>query len=389
MPARTIQPASELTVAVWLRAASVLCFCIFLAACRSESQAQEDDAQARVLSVTYSQVRMHGIEDTETGLATIHARRSPSIAAEIAGRLMHIHFDEGQAVLENDLLAEIDSRDYETDFERSEAEVSRIRVLVDQKERQLERQQRLHSNGHISSHVLEDVEAEFAALREELRAARSDHETAERRLSRTRVLAPYDGIVSARLASEGDFVDSGTVLVEMTTNGVLQVRIPLPESAANRLEKGQEVRLWHGNRPDEIHLGEVRQMAPEVDTDSRSVTAIAELDEAPENWRAGTSVNAKILLERREAILVPAESVVRRPAGSVAYVLEDNLAHERAVEIGRRTSEWIEITDGLATGDNVVIDGAGFLTDAIPVDATLQDWAPALAQAESGAPAEY
>jgi multidrug efflux pump subunit AcrA (membrane-fusion protein) len=76
---------------------------------------------------------------------------------------------------------------------------------------------------------------------------------------------------------------------------------------------------------------------------------------------------------RDDSLTVPAESVVRRPAGTVTYVLEDGTARERTVETGVQSGDWIEILSGLAAGERVIRSGAGFMTDGAPVQVASGD----------------
>ena len=81
------------------------------------------------------------------------------------------------------------------------------------------------------------------------------------------------------------------------------------------------------------------------------------------DWPPGGSVTARVVLASRDGVVVPAGSVVRRPAGDVVYVVKDDKAVERKVTVGIRTSTLAEVLSGIETGETVVVSGAGFLTD--------------------------
>jgi RND family efflux transporter MFP subunit len=143
--------------------------------------------------------------------------------------------------------------------------------------------------------------------------------------------------------------------------------LPFPERVADSLVPGQSVRLRvnSGNQAVNATISELRPM---IGTNSRAVEAIVELDN-PGTWRPGNSVSATVVLSTRTGqALVPALSVVQRPAGSVVYVLDGDTARQRVVEIGVRTNGDVEVRDGLAEGERVVVDGAGFLTDGTRVE---------------------
>jgi len=90
-----------------------------------------------------------------------------------------------------------------------------------------------------------------------------------------------------------------------------------------------------------------------------------------ENWQAGASVNAVVVIGETEAVVVPEQSVVLRPAGDVVYVIRDNWAEQRIVKTGLRQEGKVEIIEGVTAGEIVAVDGAAFLTDQTEV--TIKD----------------
>jgi RND family efflux transporter MFP subunit len=346
---------------------SVAC-AVLVAACQGETGEAGEEA-LRAIAVTQAEARRQLIEDTETSLGTVDAKSAPQIAAEVSGVVTGIYVESGDKVEGEAVLARIDASDYEIEQTRAAAQLERLDILLAQQEREIVRQRRLRDQGHISRAALEEREANVAALRQELSAARSDLDSAERNLRRTEIRAPYDGVILNRLISEGDFVDSGTALFEMARAGIMLVQIPVPETLVDRLEPGLAVRLTGSARNGAPVVGTVTQIRPQVGESSRAITVVAEI-ENPGGWHVGSSVNAEIVLEERDSIAVPAQAVVRRAAGSVVYVIDGNLARERTVTVGRRVGERVEILDGLAEGEQVAVDGAGFLSDGSAVEAS-------------------
>lgn len=328
---------------------------------------EQQETPRRAVAVTFVEAEPSAIEDVERTLATVEAKWSARIAAEVAATVETILVDAGDRVEPGMLLATLDSRDFEIEVARASANVRRLDTRIASTERDVARQRQLAERGHVSDAALDAAEAELAALREELEAARSELDRAQRNLERSSIRAPHGGTVAERLVSEGDYVTAGTVILEIPRADRLQVRIPVPEAAAQRLELGMPVRLSTVAAGNGV-TAEITQIQPRVTESSRTVTVVAEIDN-PGGWRPGSSVNAEIVTETRRAIALPPTSVVRRAAGNVVYVIEDGIARERPVSLGRRTSHWVEITEGVSAGDRVVVDGAGFMGDGTSVDA--------------------
>jgi hypothetical protein len=113
-----------------------------------------------------------------------------------------------------------------------------------------------------------------------------------------------------------------------------------------------------------------------VGTNNRAVEALVDLP-AGTDWPPGGSVTARLVLASRDGVVVPAASVVRRPAGDVVYVVQDGKATERKVTVGVRTSERAEVLTGVEPGETVALAGAGFLTDGALVAVRDPGQAPA------------
>ena len=111
----------------------------------------------------------------------------------------------------------------------------------------------------------------------------------------------------------------------------------------------------------------INQIRPAVNINSRAIEVIIYL-ENPGAWRPGGTINGTVIIGQHEnGLLVPSRAVVRRPAGKVVYQIENNIAHQRLVTTGQRQGDLIEITNGLADNEKIIVDGAGFLTDGASV----------------------
>jgi RND family efflux transporter MFP subunit len=180
------------------------------------------------------------------------------------------------------------------------------------------------------------------------------------------VLAPVDGVIQQRLVSKGTYVANGEALFQIATRAVLRVHLPVPETVLGRLRTGQTVYLTTPTAPGQTVTGTISELRPVVSTGSRAGEAIVELPN-PGDWSPGASVVGRVVLERRDSVVVPAVSVVLRPAGQVAYVVEGDTVRQRKVQVGERLGSELEIVSGLAAGDRIAVDGAAYLSDGAAV----------------------
>ena len=336
-----------------------------LGAC--ERPAENRKAAPPPTLITVVRAEAGAIEVGELTLGTLEAVLDPKVGAEAAGRVVRMLADAGKAVKKGELLALIDPTDSALQGRADETEIRRIEALLAQQERLVERQVQLVARGFISSNAADDAKAQRDALRESLAAARVRREQSRRSEAKARVVAPFDGIVEARIAAQGDYVKVGDPLYRMVSSRRLLAHLPLPEAAASRLKPGLPVRIGSPQIPGRTIRGVLSEIRPSVSEVSRSIDAIVEIDNDA-GLRSGGTVDAFVITARKDgAILVPEHSVVLRPAGKVVYVIEGEKAHVRTIETGAAAEGRIEIVKGLAAGETVALDGAGFLTDGAPV----------------------
>ncbi|MCC5795499.1 MAG: efflux RND transporter periplasmic adaptor subunit [Chromatiales bacterium] len=322
----------------------------------------------RAVRVTTMAAEATRIEETEWAVGVIESRRSPRIAAEVAGQVRRLHVDEGQRVRAGQLLAEIDDAQYRYERTAQQAEVGRLEAQIRNRELDLGRARRLVDERLVAAEQVDGLEAELDALREQLRGAEARVADSERRLARTRVQSPVDAEVAARLIDEGDFVSTGTVAFDLVDVDNLRIRLPFPEYLATELRAGLPVRLTSAAAGEAEVEATITEVRPGIDPASRSLVVIVDFAN-PGGWRPGASVRAEVVLSVREqAVTVPQVAVVRRPAGEVVYVVNEGRAEERLVRRGLRSGRMVEILEGLSPGDTVIVDGAGFLTQGTPVD---------------------
>lgn len=308
----------------------------------------DEPADERAVPVTTATIRLGEVEVIERTVGRIEAATTPTVAAEVAGRVVAVEVDAGDRVGTGDLLARIDDTNYRN-------AVQRLVALYEQQERTVDRLRRLRAENSVAQSQLDEAESQLTALEAQLGDARTA-------LRRTQVVSPVNGRVQQRFVSIGDFRGMGDPVFRVSTDDRLRIVLPFPERLAAQLAVGLEVRIESPLDGTDV-VAAVTELRPMVGATSRALEAIVELDN-PGGWRPGGSVSAAVVVAvRNERAIAPAQAVVQRPSGQVVYVVDGDRARERRVTLGIRLNGDIEVASGLQAGDRVVVDGAGFLTD--------------------------
>jgi membrane fusion protein, multidrug efflux system len=345
-----------------LLAAGVLA-ALLVAGCGDSQSDAKKAAGPAPTSITAAKAEVRALELTEDSVGSLEHFIDPKVGAEVAGRVVSVAGFVGKKVKRGDPLAEIDAVDFEIQNRVDAAEVARLETLVANQERIVANQQKLVEKNYISQNAVDEAIAQRNALAEQLKSARARLDANRNSLRKTKVVSPIDGEVEVQIVAPGDYVKVGDPLFQLVSTSKVHAHLPFPESAGPRLRVGQLVRITSPLVPGVVLQAKIDELRPSITATTRALDVIVKFD-TDGKFRGGGTVNAQVVTGRKEnAVVVPEQSVILRPAGKVVYLIEDGKAVQRVVETGVRKDGLIEIVSGLAGGETVAADGAGFLTN--------------------------
>lgn len=345
----------------------VLCGTLVLsvAGCSRQSDNAEEPEAGVPITVTQAMLRDVPVEISSTG--RLESRAAPAVAAEVDGRVMRLAVDEGENVAQGAVLAELDATMPRLEQQAARAELQRLRAMRENAQARANRLRDLRGKGFVSVEQLDDAEAALAMARAEEGAVEARLRLAEDQLARTVVRAPLAGSIQTRLVSIGDFVKRGSPLFEIATSAKLRAVLPFPESLGTQLAAGQAVSLSSALVPGFVAKGVIAEIRPSVGRNSRAVWAVVDI-ENPGQWRPGATVRGEVVVAvHRNAVLVPAQALVRRPAGEVVYLIEQGQARQRMVSSGVQIDGLVEVDGSIAAGDSIAVEGAAYLSEGAAV----------------------
>jgi membrane fusion protein, multidrug efflux system len=290
---------------------------------------------------------------TEEVVGTVRAKLHAAIEAKISARIEEMRVAPGDAVKAGDLLVKLDARETQARFEQALAE-------RDQLQRDAARLRSLLAQNAVSRQEFETVESRYRVAV----AAVSETETM---LSYAWVLAPFDGIVTRKLADVGDLATPGRSLIEIDNPKALRLEAEVPESLIARVEAGAKLRVRAADRPD--FIAPVSEISPAANPISRTFTVKLDLP-APAGMRAGQFARVAVPLGEHEGIWLPKSALVVRGQMELVFVLPKagDKALLRLVKTGKHMGDSVEVVSGISAGERVVVDGALQLNDGQPVE---------------------
>lgn len=341
--------------------------------CRPTEQPRPSGIHLRKPRVAVAEATAREIEYVVEAAGSVEAREEISIPARVSGILDAVRFQEGDAVGEETVLAEIEVERYRLGEERAKAEFDHARAQAELAETVYRNRLALHEEGKklkkewVTDEQMAVWRADLEKARADQERSRVDLELAARSHRDARVRPPIRGLINRKLVSKGEFVKPETVVATILNLETLHVRFTVPELEASRLAPGQEITFSVGstNAAFKAKLFHLNQKA---DAFTRAVECKAEVQGRDNALRAGTFATIRTVTGRQAGIIVPERAVLPTERGFIVSVVEQGRVKHRIVTPGLRIDGGIEIRKGLGTGEKIIVDGGAGLREGMEVD---------------------
>jgi len=350
----------------WVLSARLLMFAMLLLTAPMAASAQPASL------VRVDKVRIEALSRTVPVIGRLVAQRSGDVPAEIEGVIGSFSVEVGDRVVQDQAIAvlKVDSLKARLDlanaeFAQAQAELASVRAelrLARQEDDRLEEQRKtgVYSKGRFDDSLQKVAMAEAKMNREQatVRARAAAVELARINLAKTRIVAPYDGVVTRRMSETGSYVKSGDPLVHLMSDRALEIEAEVPYSRLGGLTPGFEVdfELDDGSR----HRATVRAILPVENplTRTRPVRFVPRFRNLAAALADAQSATVFIPVgARRDVLTVHKDAVIKRNGRDLVYVIAKKSAQPRQVELGIAVGGRMEIKRGLKAGDTVVIRG--------------------------------
>lgn len=333
------------------------------------------------LFVTYSQAaddRQPAAPKPALTVTTVQPQRSPwavqlsangnvaawqeaSIGSEASGlRLLEVRASVGDVVRAGQVLATFAAESVQADVAQARANVLEAEANALDASGNAARARTLQTTGALSEQQITQYQTTEQVAKARVAAARATLAVQQQRLQQTQVRAPDSGTISARSATVGAVLGSGTELFRMVRRGRLEWRAEVTAAELERIQVGTTVQVRTAQGPPV--QGKVRMVAPTVDPQTRM--GLVYVDLPASSLKPGMFASGAFALGQTTALTVPQTAVVVRDAFSFVYrVGKDQRVTQLKVQTGRQLADRLEITSALAPDAVLVASGAGFLND--------------------------
>ena len=276
-------------------------------------------------------------------IGSLLSDESTMVSAEVAGRVAEIWFSEGQPVKKGAVLVVLDDA-------VAQAELSQARANLALAQSRFDRSSRLQNAGFVSAEAREDAS-------NALKLQQASVELAQAKLDKTRVVAPFDGVIGLRSVSVGEFVTPGQHIAPLEAVSMLKVDFRLPERNVADVKVGQTLTLSVDAMPGRTFEGVVYAVSPLIEAGGRSVLVRARVDNAAGLLHPGMFARVQLITSESIALVVPESALSPSGQSQFVYRVVEGAAERVLVQLGERRGGLVEIVGGLQAGDLVVFSG--------------------------------
>jgi membrane fusion protein, multidrug efflux system len=343
-----------------------------VAACRSGDASADTSAASTAVLVGPENIAVVTAEEIRTGptlSGALQAEREANVRAEIPAAVMETYAEAGQRVPAGAVLARLDDRAIRDQELSARAGVSTAQNASDIAKRELERAEALVKAGAIAERDLERARNGALAAATQLANAQAMHASASAQLRKTRITAPFAGVISARPVSAGDVVSPGAALFTIVDPSTMRLEASVPAQALTAVRVGLPVEFAVAGYPDRRFVGRVTRVNPTADPVTRQVRIIVTIPNAGAALVGGLFAEGRVASEARTSPVVPLGAVDERGVRPSVMRIKNGKVERVEVELGLRDNqtESIEVRAGLTPGDTILLGTARGLTPGVPV----------------------
>lgn len=283
----------------------------------------------------------------EEVVGTVRSKLRSVVEAKVSGRILEYLATPGTLVKSGDLLARLDVQEIQ-------AKVDQAKAMLDQAQRDFERQKTLVDSKATSRQ-------EYDAANAHLKMTEAGLSEAETMMSYAIVTAPFDGVITRKLADVGDLAMPGKPLLEIEAPTVLRFEANLPEGLLEHIQMGAKMNVTISSVSIPLDAI-VSEISPVADPASRTFMVKLDLPAAV-GLRSGQFGRVAVPVAETKLLLVPESAVIRRGQMELMFVAKDGKALLRLVKTGKRLDDKVEVLSGIEEGEEIIVSEVAGLTD--------------------------
>ncbi|MDQ3341300.1 MAG: efflux RND transporter periplasmic adaptor subunit [Myxococcota bacterium] len=347
------------------RIALGLCVVASLSACKKNEEAVAKAPPAAPLKLELAVTTEAPAPKQIVLTGIVKADQRLEVTADTAGKVLGVMVDRGQRVKQGQELVRLDVRTQALGAREAQANVASARAQRQLAEEECKRAQSLLDKGAITRSEYDRQSTQCTSALQQVAAAEARAGMMAKSLQDGVVRAPFDGVISDKNVTAGDWVQPGRPLFTLVDDDPLKIELSVPEAAVRAVQKDQKVEIEAVAQPGKTYTATVTRLGAEIGR-SRSLIVEATLEKS--DLVPGMFAEARLTVGQETRPVVPETAVVKRGKTWHAFVVVKGEAQDRIVQLGSKPAAGqVSIVQGLVKGDRVVAKVTELVVDGVRV----------------------
>jgi RND family efflux transporter MFP subunit len=332
---------------IFLLSAAILAF----SGCRNQDQSLTADVE---IPVSVEDIRLKSIEEFVNTTGTAYPKGEIELKSKITatyyleknpstGRMWQM----SDKISAGAVVARLEDREYVISVKLETTQLN-----LELSESELKKQESLYEKGGVTLKELKTASIEYEN-------AKNNLENAKLQMEKTKITAPFNGvIVDLTYHTQGTQIESGASIAKIMDYATMYMEVQLPEKYISVIKPSQVVKLTNYTIPEDTIIGQVSQLSPAIDADTRTFKGNIQINNSKYLLRPGMFVKADIVTNHMDsAIVIPKSIILSRQRGKTVFIIDRGVAAERIIETGLENLTDVQVTRGLARNERVVTSG--------------------------------
>jgi RND family efflux transporter MFP subunit len=329
--------------------------------------------RVRVISVELTKAERKPVPVDVDSIGTVTPISSVALKSRVETTIVSVHFEDGAKVNQGDLLFTLDARQIDAQIEQAAGMVAKDQAQLEGAQRDLKRYSDLIGKGATTQVSVDNAKTQADILIGAIKADQAALDNLNVQKSYTIIRAPFSGRISAANVKVGNFVRPADTapLAVINQMAPVYVTFAIPQRVLVDLREAmasgdsQVIATIPGHQRSEN--GKVAMVENSIDSTTGMVTVRGVMNNESETLWPGILVNTKLIIRTEDAVTVPSAAVQRSQNGNYVFVMKDGKAHVQPVSVSRSFQGNSVVAEGLAGGEDVIVDGQLLLSEGTPV----------------------
>ncbi len=331
---------------------------LLMNSCNKEKKTVQAAAGRSVLEVNAAVVSFSALDHAYSYTGTLMANEEIDLRPEISAKITGIYFKEGTPVSKGERLVKM----FDDDLQ---AQLKKNKLQIELAEKELARKNELYNFKGISKE-------EYEISENKLNTLKAEQDLLLAQISKTELNAPFTGIVGLRKVSEGAFVSNSTIITSLQQVDPIKVEFSVPEKFITSLSVGKEIEFTIEGLTD-IFSAKIYALESKIDTETRSIRIRALCPNNQMKLFPGSFASIRLNYDvAQQSIVIPARAIFPVLNGEQVFVIKDGKAKAVDIKAGLRDGSEVEILDGLAANDTIVLSGLLQIKEGMAVKANIE-----------------